>query len=221
VYDEETGLYYLRSRYYDLHQCRFINSDSIIQQNLFFYCDNNPIAKYDENGFAALYCFNENGMSVSLMDKAFGVGVSSGGQAYCAVQFIDKDDIPSDGEIVNMVVKLVSGSIASCLVKYGFIHAGFYGVVAMYPAALCILFLGGVIGEILEDSVQEINDKANISKGRAVVSNECKPMDIVHEGLINMLGYVITPSVDKVTELMYKPLRMLTKGFIKKLINNE
>ena len=51
VYDEETGLYYLRSRYYRPEQCRFLNADAILaQRNSFGYCSNKPIALYDPNG---------------------------------------------------------------------------------------------------------------------------------------------------------------------------
>ena len=50
-YDEETGLYYLNSRYYDPSTCRFISPDnieyldsnSINGLNLYTYCGNNPI----------------------------------------------------------------------------------------------------------------------------------------------------------------------------------
>jgi RHS repeat-associated protein len=42
VYDEETELYYLRSRYYNPTWYRFINADSLMKGNLFDYCRNNP-----------------------------------------------------------------------------------------------------------------------------------------------------------------------------------
>ena len=35
VYDEETGLYYLRSRYYNPEWGRFINGDLIVSGNMF------------------------------------------------------------------------------------------------------------------------------------------------------------------------------------------
>ena len=35
VYDEETGLYYLRSRYYNPEWARFLNADQSIHGNLF------------------------------------------------------------------------------------------------------------------------------------------------------------------------------------------
>ena len=56
VYDEETGLYYLRSRYY-LSQCsRFINGDSIISlktllsMSAYTYCHNAPPNRTDLSG---------------------------------------------------------------------------------------------------------------------------------------------------------------------------
>ena len=61
VYDTETGLYYLQSRYYNPTWGRFINADDISvlsestdkatwDKNLFAYCDNNPVNRADDNG---------------------------------------------------------------------------------------------------------------------------------------------------------------------------
>lgn len=57
VYDEETGWYYLQSRYYDPETCRFISADvllstgqGVIGHNSFAYCLNNPICRVDEGG---------------------------------------------------------------------------------------------------------------------------------------------------------------------------
>lgn len=57
VYDEETGLYYLRSRYYNASLCRFINTDSIFANvyhvgalNILSYCFNSPITHIDPSG---------------------------------------------------------------------------------------------------------------------------------------------------------------------------
>ncbi len=59
-YDNESGLYYLNSRYYNAELGRFINADnydilatspsSFTDKNLFSYCDNNPIRRSDSNG---------------------------------------------------------------------------------------------------------------------------------------------------------------------------
>ena len=60
VYDQETGFYYLQSRYYDPEMGRFINADNAnilearqdepLGLNLFAYCDNNPINYFDPTG---------------------------------------------------------------------------------------------------------------------------------------------------------------------------
>ena len=57
VYDQETGLYYLQSRYYNPAMGRFISMDKYISTgqgfvgyNMFAYCLNNPVNYVDKNG---------------------------------------------------------------------------------------------------------------------------------------------------------------------------
>ena len=59
ILDEETGMYYLKSRYYQPEICRFISADDedvlsvktdFDDCNLYAYCDNNPISRLDETG---------------------------------------------------------------------------------------------------------------------------------------------------------------------------
>ena len=47
VFDEETGLYYLRSRYYNTEVSRFLNVDNYPVRNRFEYADNSPICNVD------------------------------------------------------------------------------------------------------------------------------------------------------------------------------
>jgi RHS repeat-associated protein len=56
-FDNETGLYYLRARYYDSYQGRFISEDSFLGNeedplslNLYTYCGNDPIMNSDPSG---------------------------------------------------------------------------------------------------------------------------------------------------------------------------
>jgi RHS repeat-associated protein len=56
-YDEETGFYYLQSRYYDPEVGRFINADALVSTgqgiigfNMFVYCLNNPVNMVDYTG---------------------------------------------------------------------------------------------------------------------------------------------------------------------------
>ena len=50
VFDEETGLYYLRSRYYNANIARFINRDIIFIDNVYAYCKNDPVKYLDMLG---------------------------------------------------------------------------------------------------------------------------------------------------------------------------
>ena len=50
VWDQETGLYYLRSRYYCLQAMRFLSTDTLIDGNLYRYCQSNPINRIDPTG---------------------------------------------------------------------------------------------------------------------------------------------------------------------------
>ena len=57
VYDQETGFYYLNSRYYDPAVGRFINADNypstgqgLSGNNMFAYCGNNPVSREDDGG---------------------------------------------------------------------------------------------------------------------------------------------------------------------------
>ncbi len=56
VYDEETGLYYLRSRFYVSSHSRFLNMDSVLPcasfrlGNPYTYCGNSPVRNTDQSG---------------------------------------------------------------------------------------------------------------------------------------------------------------------------
>lgn len=68
VYDEETGLYYLKSRYYDPLTGRFLNADvycdtqsgTPLSTNMFAYCENNAINKSDDEGKDAWWIQSPN-----------------------------------------------------------------------------------------------------------------------------------------------------------------
>ena len=63
VYDNETGLYYLQSRYYDPETGRFLNADdveyigvsgTVLGYNAFAYCENNAVNDSDPWGYVGM-----------------------------------------------------------------------------------------------------------------------------------------------------------------------
>ncbi len=77
VYDSETGLYYLQSRYYDPETGRFLNADdvdllgfrkNIFTYNSFIYCDNNTVNDSDPTGYWLETVLDVAGIGWSLKD---------------------------------------------------------------------------------------------------------------------------------------------------------
>lgn len=76
VYDEETSLYYLQSRYYDSAMGRFINADAfattgqgLIGNNMFAYCNNNPVNLVDHNGDFGILAYMAIGAFVGFASQ--------------------------------------------------------------------------------------------------------------------------------------------------------
>ena len=75
VYDDETGLYYLRSRYYDPVTGRFLNADiyvdtesgSPLSANMYAYRENNALIRYDSNGiwYEDIFDFDQHLSSIT------------------------------------------------------------------------------------------------------------------------------------------------------------
>ena len=79
VFDEETGLYYLRSRYYNPEVSRFLNADNYPVRNRFEYADNSPICNVD-------YFGNETASAIGGIDwRSIGEGLRNFGIAITAL----------------------------------------------------------------------------------------------------------------------------------------
>ena len=89
VYDTETGLYYLQSRYYNPTIGRFINADVLIStgqgllgNNNFAYCRNNPVCRIDITGYLDASCIDDENDKDLFPDDDIGHvdnGSSNGG----------------------------------------------------------------------------------------------------------------------------------------------
>ncbi|MGM9536832.1 MAG: RHS repeat domain-containing protein [Candidatus Onthomonas sp.] len=113
VYDRETGLYYLNSRYYDPENRRFVNADSVdvlaieqgsaVQYNLFAYSLNNPVTLYDSGGQFALSAVLA--ISAKILVGA-GIGAATGAIWGGVVAFVTGGDV---------VESLKSGAISGAI----------------------------------------------------------------------------------------------------------
>ena len=162
IYDNETGFYYLQSRYYDPANHRFINADvftsteinSALASNMFAYCENNPVLRKDESGniFNTIFGAIVGGITAVLTreeGESFGDalvrGVTTGALSGAAV-----DLSLATGGAAAVVIAVGGGALASGIdsawedknngreVSYGkaFINAGIGGVVnGLFAAA--------------------------------------------------------------------------------------
>ncbi len=87
-YDEETGWYYLNSRYYNPEISRFINADGLIGKtgdilghNLYSYCQNSPVMMVDPSGYWPKWLKATITVAavVGVVALAVGVSVATGG----------------------------------------------------------------------------------------------------------------------------------------------
>ena len=92
VYDVDTELFYLQSRYYSPETGRFLNADAytstgqgLLGNNMFAYCVNNPVCFYDPSGDSAsvLLLFCITGAIINVLTTFIGAVVT--GQSYSAL----------------------------------------------------------------------------------------------------------------------------------------
>ena len=95
VYDNETGLYYLQSRYYDPETGRFLNADDVgfigysgeqLSYNAFAYCENNAVNRYDDSGYLTSYIHYNINYIIYLSNRRQLVNKLIHGQGVCAAK---------------------------------------------------------------------------------------------------------------------------------------
>jgi len=151
-YDDETGFYYVSSRYYDPEVGRFISPDSadilevqsnLYDKNLYAYCDNNPVMRRDETG------------DVWIAAVAIGVGMGVVGQYVSDVI----------GNITSGATGLDIFAITSS--KRDYLASAIGGGIAAIPGLnLAGTAAVGALGNIVSDSI-----KGNIKSGKDVISS--------------------------------------------------
>jgi RHS repeat-associated protein len=86
IFDEDSGLYYLKARFYDPELARFMQEDTYrgrqsdpLSLNLYTYCHNNPIKYYDPTGHNAVMAAGMAATSAkisSLLNQANAQGLT-------------------------------------------------------------------------------------------------------------------------------------------------
>ena len=145
-FDEETGFYYLNSRFYDPVIGRFINADevgvlsidqsSLLQYNLYIYALNNPINETDYSGqfaisIGALIGCTVAGAIISTASYAFGCLLSG-------------EEITTG----NIVLSMVTGGI--CGAAGGIVGAASAGV--QFATSLGVGIFSGYVTSITSGS---------------------------------------------------------------------
>lgn len=114
IYDEETGIFYLNSRYYDPEIERFISVDSPAvptispektnwDKNIYAYCDNNPISRKDSDGNVWLQAMLIGGL----------IGAGIGAATSIITQSIFEGEVKWRTVLVDLATGFVGGAIAA------------------------------------------------------------------------------------------------------------
>lgn len=132
IYDTETGLYYLQTRYYDPEVGRFINADiyvstgqGVLGNNMYLYCGNNPIVRADDEGdfwnliaaavvvaVTVVVVAVSSGISETASGGSFWAG-AAGGAVAGAISSIPAAVSVATGCLPALALTLFSGAYAS------------------------------------------------------------------------------------------------------------
>ena len=202
VYDMETGLYYLSTRYYDSEVERFIcidqvkisnfNEATLYERNLYVYCDNNPICRTDVEG----NCWITTQVIACSVGFVFGI---------LSTAILDiNQNIMEGAKGKDIFTRRSSGM--------DYLAAGIGGAIAAYPVASikAAVVLGG-LGNVVTDAMQgNINDFGDFA------------FSAVSGGVANGMGASINGAVvNKTLDEGLTGSRASRKRFVSKLITGK
>jgi RHS repeat-associated protein len=182
-FDNETGYYYLQSRYYNPETGRFINADGIIRSsettlghNMYSYVNNNPIMLVDVNGYlpkwAKITIAVAAGVATGLLTGNVVAGICVGATVLSGLDYLDEralrdnqlEELERDLESIdNENIREAYRESATKAIEYrhGFAYAEWFPGFFTNPidAAGSILGLNinivGIIGDLAYDVYED------------------------------------------------------------------
>ena len=215
VYDQETGLYYLQSRYYNPTWGRFINADvytstgqGMLGNNMFVYCSNNPTIYRDEEGTSFT-------LAVALGGAAAGALINL--TSYLVGCGISGKDVTGEGVAQALIVGAACGVFgAAAGTAVGLYMKATYAGYAAFVAAMSTeinggngiiaggaTFLGAFGGALIDTETLGLlaDFFANFSVGLFTGA----PAEIVSSGLQNIFGNTSTAPTSSVSSATSVP----------------
>jgi RHS repeat-associated protein len=168
IFDDQTGLYYFGSRYYDPELCRFVQADTVVPSaanpqtfNRYSYCNNNPLKYTDPTG----HIFGIDDAFVSLLVICLlsgAVGAATGATLGTLAAVITGGDILQGA---------LTGAISGAIMAIGSIGG---------PSAL---IMGGAIAGALNSSITggDVGMGALVGAISAAAGYQCSQLPIGDE----------------------------------------
>lgn len=171
-YDNETGFYYLQSRYYDPETCRFIsadtinntveNSDDILSGNLFAYCTNNPVNHTDPDGAWKLPNWAKFTIGAVALAGAAALTVATGGALAPLLVAVAVSTV--SGAAIGAVKGGVQGAVNGAYDGFMWGGIGALGGAAIGAAvAVSSAKKGVIIGEAMDGRVVPLAKQVGLS----------------------------------------------------------
>lgn len=175
-YDTETGLYFLKTRYYDPTVGRFISMDDVAYidpetiggTNLFAYCNNNPVMNSDPTGHSAIL----TGLIIGAIVGAIIGGVYGGITAAANNQNVTAGILIGAfaGGIMGAGAGVASVYLAPVLVGQAAIVGGTtFSTGAALAIGTSIAFSSGVVGGVAADMLTQVSNVGKINDWNSVI----------------------------------------------------
>ncbi|AEG61159.1 YD repeat protein [Desulforamulus ruminis DSM 2154] len=214
IYDAETGLYYLRARYYDPSIGRFINKDSYegdivnpLTFNLYAYCANNPLLYIDPSGHK--YVYNRFGEIIGTnvgddyTDYSQAATNTSGGGDRVYKPWNGGTGSSGTGS-VNSSSSVTKSSSDISRYSSGKVAATLIGPLPDAKPELLLLFPGGNFANLIKGAGSAANTVANLGKsygkfGTVVKNPGIKITDFSTHGVNQAITRGVTTNIIKRT----------------------